>query len=122
VHVFRRVLQHAISCPRVRNGVDGQGLESSPPQGEDQGIVRLEDLLVPPVSLDANLDESETVFGGCEAANNDRVAKIEGAGKFLGHLTKDYSSISASLEALSSCSRHWIEGVEFGTVNVKLFL
>ena len=77
---------------------------------------------MPPVSLDTNLDESETVFGGCEPADNDRVARIEGAGKFIGHLIKHYSSISASLEALSSCSRHWIEGVEFGTINVKLFL
>ena len=77
---------------------------------------------MPPVSLDANLDESEAVFGGGETANNDRIARVERAGKLIGHLIKDYSSISASLEALSSCSRHWIKGVEFGAVNVKLFL
>ena len=42
VHVFRSVLEHPISCPGIRDGIDGESLESPPTQGENQGVASLD--------------------------------------------------------------------------------
>jgi hypothetical protein len=71
------ILEHTVSSPTVRGTVDWQGLETTPTQGEDQGIVALEDLLMPAVTLDTDLNISETVLGRSESSDDDGVTRAE---------------------------------------------
>jgi hypothetical protein len=57
MHVLGRVLEHSISHARVRYAVYWQGLEPPPTHREDEGIIGLENLLVPSMSLDPNLNK-----------------------------------------------------------------
>jgi hypothetical protein len=58
VHVLRRVLEHSVSDRMVVEVVDRHRLESPPPEGEDERVVRLKRLGEPSVSLDPDGSDS----------------------------------------------------------------
>ena len=72
MHMLRCVLQHPISDAGIGDGVDWESLKTAPSKREDQWIVGLQDLLVPSVTLDTDLNESESVFRGIDASDKDR--------------------------------------------------
>lgn len=59
VHVLRGVLEQAVPPVVVLDVEHGDGLEAPPAQGQDQGVARLQDLLVPSVLLQAQLSRRE---------------------------------------------------------------
>ena len=77
VHVFGSVLEESVSDGVVVEMVDGEGLESTPTEGEDERIVRLEDLNVPSMSLDSNGEESESFLGWEDPSDDDGEGGIE---------------------------------------------
>mmetsp|Transcript_16919 Transcript_16919/g.40557 ORF Transcript_16919/g.40557 Transcript_16919/m.40557 type:complete len:204 (+) Transcript_16919:728-1339(+) len=72
MHVLRRVLDHAVALLAGDDGLEREQrhrLEPPPAHREDQRVVVLEDLLVPSVLLDSDLDEAERLLHGSEPSD-----------------------------------------------------
>ncbi|PMB66231.1 hypothetical protein BM221_008433 [Beauveria bassiana] len=85
VHVLGCVLEHAVARARVRDGVDGQRLEAPPPERQDERVVGLENLAVPPVPLDAHLHKAPAVLCRREPAHDDGQPRVEARYKLGRH-------------------------------------
>lgn len=59
VHVLRGVLEQPVPPVVVLHVEHGDGLEAPPAQRQDEGVTGLQDLLVPPVLLQAQLSRRE---------------------------------------------------------------
>jgi hypothetical protein len=60
--MFRSILEHSISAISVSNGISWNGLESSPANRKDQRIFVLEQLVMPSVLFEAEIDESHLML------------------------------------------------------------
>ena len=122
VHVFGGILEHAVARARVGDGVDGERLEAAPAQREDEGVVGLEDLLVPAVALDADLDESPAVFGGVEPSYDNGQLGVELVDELGGDAVEDNLGVLAGSVTFYGGSLALVKRREFLLVDVKLFL
>lgn len=64
MEVFWRVLDHALPHIVVLAAVHGHRLEPAPAHGQDQGIKRLQNALVPAMFLDADSGEPHLLLLG----------------------------------------------------------
>lgn len=122
VHVLRSILQHPVSRPRIRDGVDGKRLESAPAEGEDEGISRLENLLVPTVLLDSNLHKAESVLRGRKTSDNDRHPWLKVLDELCWDTLDDHPGVLAGLVAFDSDPLAFIKILVFRLVDVELLL
>ena len=70
--MLRGIFEHAVSDARVGDAVDRKRLEPSPAEGEDERIIGLENLFVPPMTLDSDLYKAEAIFSCQKTSNYDR--------------------------------------------------
>ncbi|CAI6089869.1 unnamed protein product [Clonostachys chloroleuca] len=122
VHVLGGVLEHAAAGARVRQAVDGHGLEAAPAQGEDEGVVGLEDPLVPAVALDADLDEAEAVLGGGQPPDDDGGPRAEPGDELGGDVLEDDLGVLACAVALDGLALALVQIVELLLVDIELLL
>ncbi|KAI6769396.1 hypothetical protein HG531_010500 [Fusarium graminearum] len=122
VHVLGCVLEHAVTRPRVGSAVNGHGLETTPAKREDKGVVRLQDTLVPSVTLDANLEITEAVFSSRETTNNDGTASIEELDELGGNALKDDLCVFAGAVAFDDRALSLVKVLKLLLVDVELFL
>src|ERR1700677_1163711 len=122
MHVLWCILQHPMPHSVLVDGVDWQRLKPAPSKNEYEGIVGLENLLMPSVSLHADLNEAESVFCGCQTTQNDREFGIERVGEFVWHIFENDPSIRPSLVSFRSGSRLRVQDVKLGSVGVDLLL
>lgn len=62
MHVLRCVLEQAVAPVVVLNVVERDGLEAAPAQGQDEGVSRLQDAVVPAVFFQPHLCDIRNKF------------------------------------------------------------
>ena len=122
VHVFGRVLEHAVAHSVLVDAVHGCCLEAAPAQTDDQWIVGLKDLLVPSVTLDADLNEAHALFCGLEAADEEGVSWVVVFDELRRDVVQDESRVGACLVALGAHSGRFVQFLELSPVDVLLLL
>ncbi len=56
MHVLGSVFEHSVATIVVLYGIDGHRLKSAPAYAKDQRIVGLQNLFMPPVALESDLN------------------------------------------------------------------
>lgn len=72
MHVLWSVLDHSVSLLASNDRLQAEErdcLESSPAERKYQRVTILEDLFVPPVALEANLNEAKVLLIGCDPSH-----------------------------------------------------
>jgi len=70
VEVLRRVLDHPLTHVVILNRKNGDRLEATPAQRDDQGISILENFRIPPMLLDSELNVTDLVLSSLEINSN----------------------------------------------------
>ena len=83
-----------------RTREDGQRLEAAPPDRENERILILEDLLVPPVLFHAHLHKAHLLLVRQQGAENQWVAQVEILDEFARHAGELDANVGARAAAL----------------------
>lgn len=63
MHVLRRVFEQAVASVVVLDMVEGDGLETTPAQRQNEGVPCLQDAVIPAMFLQPHLRDTNSISG-----------------------------------------------------------
>ena len=116
MQVLRCVLDHPLASIVVLYAVDRHSLESPPANGEDQWVIGLQDLLVPPVLLQPQLHEPQPLLPREHRPHEDQVGGAEVCHTFTWNTCWYQESHVVAMGNMTSIKIHKLSFYTLGTV------